>query len=63
MAIWHKGEEVSKWVHKGEEINTIIQHGQELHSAGNFITADGFVIETADGYIFNVQEEDGKVQI
>lgn len=56
MAVRHQGEEIVTWIHKKEEISAIIQKGQEVHSAGNFVTADGFVIQTADGYIFNVKE-------
>jgi len=53
MAVRHQGEEIVTWIHKKEEISAIIQKGQEVHSAANLITADGYVLVSADGFTLN----------
>ena len=43
-------------MYKGKELTSIFQKGKEIHSASNFMTADGDIIRTADGMIFNAKE-------
>lgn len=53
MAIHHKGKEIVSWIHKREELSSIVQNKQELHSAANLITADGYTLLSADGFVIN----------
>lgn len=56
MAIKFKGKEPDSFFYKGKEVVSIFLKGKEIHSAGNFVTADGYVILTSDGYVFNAKK-------
>ena len=43
-------------MHKSKEVDTIIYKGIELHTTGNLVTKDGYILVSADGYILNAKE-------
>jgi hypothetical protein len=61
MAFRYQGKEIVTWIYKGKEVSSIVLKGHEMHSAANLITADGFVLVSADGFTLNAQEINGKV--
>jgi hypothetical protein len=62
MAFKHQGKEIGVWMHRGKELTAMVQNGREIHSSGNMVTADGYILLSADGFVLNAKDnKDGKI--
>lgn len=57
MAFKHQGKEIGAWMHRGKELTAMMQKGREIHSSGNMVTADGYILQSADGFVLNAKED------